>query len=28
VVVFALERPRTHRMLELAFRPMTEGAWG
>jgi 3-oxoacyl-[acyl-carrier protein] reductase len=28
VVVFALERPRTHRMLEIAFRPMTEGAWG
>ncbi len=28
VVVFALERPRTHRMLELAFRPVTEGSWG
>jgi 3-oxoacyl-[acyl-carrier protein] reductase len=27
-VAFALERPRTHRILELAFRPMTEGSWG
>lgn len=27
-VVFALERPRTHRLLELAFRPMTEDSWG
>jgi NADP-dependent 3-hydroxy acid dehydrogenase YdfG len=27
-VVFALERPRTHRILELAFRPMTEDSWG
>jgi NADP-dependent 3-hydroxy acid dehydrogenase YdfG len=27
-VVFALERPRTHRILELAFRPMTESSWG
>ena len=27
-VVFALERPRTHRILELAFRPVTEDSWG
>jgi NADP-dependent 3-hydroxy acid dehydrogenase YdfG len=27
-VVFALERPRTHRILELAFRPMAESSWG
>jgi NADP-dependent 3-hydroxy acid dehydrogenase YdfG len=27
-VVFALERPRTHRILELAFRPMGEDSWG
>jgi 3-oxoacyl-[acyl-carrier protein] reductase len=28
VVVFTLERPRRLRMLELAFRPMTEPSWG
>ncbi|HZO97529.1 MAG TPA: SDR family oxidoreductase [Gaiellaceae bacterium] len=28
VVVFALERPRRFRLLELALRPMTEGSWG
>jgi 3-oxoacyl-[acyl-carrier protein] reductase len=28
VVVFALERPRHFRMLELAFRPLTEASWG
>ena len=28
VVVFVLERPRRFRMLELAFRPSTEGSWG
>jgi NADP-dependent 3-hydroxy acid dehydrogenase YdfG len=28
VVVFVLERPRHLRILETAFRPMTEGAWG
>jgi len=27
-VVFALERPRTQRILELAFRPMSESSWG
>ena len=28
VVVFVLERPRRFRMLELAFRPVTEPSWG
>jgi meso-butanediol dehydrogenase / (S,S)-butanediol dehydrogenase / diacetyl reductase len=28
VVVFVLERPRGLRVLELAFRPMTEPSWG
>ena len=28
VVVFALERPRHFRMLEMALRPMTEPSWG
>ncbi len=28
VVMFVLTRPRNHRILETAFRPMTEGAWG
>jgi 3-oxoacyl-[acyl-carrier protein] reductase len=28
VVVFVLTRPRTHRILETAFRPMTEPSWG
>ena len=28
VVVFALTRPRTHRILETAFRPVTEPSWG
>jgi 3-oxoacyl-[acyl-carrier protein] reductase len=28
VVVFALERPRHLRILETAFRPMTEASWG
>ena len=28
VVVFALERPRRFRILETAFRPMTEDSWG
>jgi 3-oxoacyl-[acyl-carrier protein] reductase len=28
VVVFCLERPRRFRMLELAFRPMSEPSWG
>ena len=28
VVVFVLERPRHMRILETAFRPMTEGSWG
>jgi 3-oxoacyl-[acyl-carrier protein] reductase len=27
-VMFALTRPRNHRVLELAFRPVTEGSWG
>ena len=27
-VIFALTRPRTHRVLELAFRPVTESSWG
>ena len=28
VVLFALTRPRTHRILETAFRPVTESSWG
>ena len=28
VVLFALARPRNHRILETAFRPMTEASWG
>jgi NADP-dependent 3-hydroxy acid dehydrogenase YdfG len=28
VVMFVLTRPRNHRILETAFRPMTEMAWG
>jgi NADP-dependent 3-hydroxy acid dehydrogenase YdfG len=28
VVVFVLTRPRNHRILETAFRPMTEQSWG
>ena len=28
VVVFALTRPRSHRILEVAFRPVTETSWG
>jgi NADP-dependent 3-hydroxy acid dehydrogenase YdfG len=27
-VVFVLTRPRTHRILEVAFRPVTEPSWG
>jgi 3-oxoacyl-[acyl-carrier protein] reductase len=27
-VIFVLTRPRTHRMLEVAFRPVTEASWG
>ena len=27
-VLFALTRPRTHRILEMAFRPVTEESWG
>ncbi len=27
-VLFALTRPRTHRILEIAFRPVTEASWG
>lgn len=27
-VLFVLTRPRTHRMLEVAFRPVTEPSWG
>ena len=27
-VRFVLSRPRTHRILEMAFRPMSEGSWG
>jgi 3-oxoacyl-[acyl-carrier protein] reductase len=27
-VIFVLTRPRNHRMLELAFRPVTETSWG
>ena len=28
VVVFVLTRPRNHRILETAFRPITEASWG
>jgi 3-oxoacyl-[acyl-carrier protein] reductase len=28
VVVFVLERPRRFRILETAFRPMSEASWG
>ena len=28
VVLFVLTRPRNHRILETAFRPMVEAAWG
>ena len=28
VVVFVLTRPRNHRILETAFRPVTEESWG
>ena len=28
VVMFALTRPRTHRILEIALRPVTETSWG
>ena len=28
VVVFCLTRPRTHRILETALRPVTEASWG
>jgi 3-oxoacyl-[acyl-carrier protein] reductase len=28
VVMFVLTRPRSHRILETAFRPMTEPSWG
>jgi 3-oxoacyl-[acyl-carrier protein] reductase len=27
-VRFVLTRPRNHRILEMAFRPMSEGSWG
>ncbi len=27
-VLFVLTRPRTHRILEVAFRPMSEASWG
>ena len=27
-VMYVLTRPRNHRILELAFRPMSEGSWG
>jgi NADP-dependent 3-hydroxy acid dehydrogenase YdfG len=27
-VLFVLTRPRSHRILEVAFRPMSEGSWG
>jgi 3-oxoacyl-[acyl-carrier protein] reductase len=27
-VLFVLTRPRNHRILEVAFRPVTEGSWG
>jgi 3-oxoacyl-[acyl-carrier protein] reductase len=28
VVIFVLTRPRNHRILETAFRPMGEQSWG
>ena len=28
VVLFVLTRPRNHRILETAFRPMSESSWG
>jgi meso-butanediol dehydrogenase / (S,S)-butanediol dehydrogenase / diacetyl reductase len=28
VVLFVLTRPRNHRILETAFRPVTEASWG
>ena len=28
VVLFVLTRPRSHRILETALRPMTETCWG
>ncbi len=28
VVLFCLTRPRSHRILETALRPMTEASWG
>ena len=28
VVIFVLTRPRNHRILETAFRPVTEPSWG
>jgi 3-oxoacyl-[acyl-carrier protein] reductase len=28
IVMFVLTRPRTHRILETAIRPMTEASWG
>jgi 3-oxoacyl-[acyl-carrier protein] reductase len=28
VVLFVLTRPREHRILELAMRPVTETSWG
>jgi NADP-dependent 3-hydroxy acid dehydrogenase YdfG len=28
VVLFVLTRPRNHRLLEVAFRPVTETSWG
>jgi 3-oxoacyl-[acyl-carrier protein] reductase len=27
-VLFVVTRPRTHRILEVAFRPVTETSWG
>ena len=27
-VLFVVTRPRTHRILEIAFRPVTEQSWG
>jgi NADP-dependent 3-hydroxy acid dehydrogenase YdfG len=27
-VLFVLTRPRTHRILEVALRPVTEASWG
>jgi len=28
VVLFALTRPRNHRLLDVVFRPMSEPSWG